>query len=71
MVVGPAGPEGYWLALKRRDSLFVQRFGAMFEANRGPPMALTDVTYEVDPTTGYCNRGTLTPVYEAPLLSLG
>ena len=71
VVVGPKGATGFWMPLKRRDSRFVNQYGPLFEANRGPPMALTDVTYEVDPTTGHCNRGTLQQVYEEPLFRLG
>lgn len=71
MVVGPKGAEGFWVALKRRDSKFVAQYGPLFEVNRGPPMVLTDVTYHADPVTGHCNRGRLQRVYEAPLLKLG
>ena len=71
VVVGPKGAEAFWMPLKRRDSRFVNQYGPLFEANRGPPMALTDVTYKVDPTTGHCNRGTLQQVYEEPLFRLG
>lgn len=71
MVVGPQGSEGSWMALKRRDSRFVNQYGPLFEVNRGPPMVLTDVTYEVDPETGFCSRGRLQQAYEAPIFKLG
>lgn len=71
VVVGPKGSEGVWMALKRRDSQFVNQYGPLFEVNRGPPMVLTDVTYETDPETGYCNRGRLQQVYEPPIFKLG
>ena len=71
VVVGPQGSEGSWMALKRRDSRFVNQYGPLFEVNRGPPMVLTDVTYETDPETGFCNRGRLQQAYEAPIFKLG
>lgn len=70
-MVGPQGSEGSWMALKRRDSRFVTQYGPLFEVNRGPPMILTDVTYETDPETGFCNRGRLQQAYEAPIFKLG
>lgn len=69
VVVGPKGVSGKWMALKRRDSRFVNKYGPLFDANRGPPMVLTDCTYEVDPKTGFCNRGRLQQVHEAPIFS--
>jgi len=71
VVVGPKGAAGSWMALKRRDSRFVNQYGPLFEVNRGPPMVLTDVTYQADPATGFCNRGRLQPSYEAPIFRLG
>ena len=70
-MVGPQGKEGTWMALKQRDSRFVNQYGPLFEMNLGPPMVLTDVTYEQDPKTGYCYRGQLVPMYEKPVLKLG
>lgn len=71
VVVGPQGKEGTWMALKQRDSRFVNQYGPLFEMNLGPPMVLSDVTYEQDPKTGYCYRGQLVPMYEKPVLKLG
>lgn len=59
------------MALKQRDSRFVNQYGPLFEMNLGPPMFLTGVTYEQDPKTGYCNRGQLVPLYEKPVFKLG
>lgn len=71
VLVGPAAPEGHWVAVKRRDSKFVDHYGPLFEVNRGPPMVLVGQTYEADPVTGHCNRGRLQRIYEAPLFKLG
>ena len=71
MVIGPGGKPGYWMALKKRDSKFINQYGPIFEMNLGPPMALTNVTYEQDPKTGYCNRGELVPINEKPVFKLG
>lgn len=70
ILFGVETPEGKWMALKRRDSRFIQKYGPLFEVNRGPPMYYTDMTYEKDPETGYCYRGRLQQANEAPIVSI-
>ena len=64
-------PEGTWQVLKSPDSRFLNKYGPLFEDNRGPPMVMKNATYAVDPVTGWVNRGKLEPYYGAPLISLG
>ena len=52
IVLGPHVTEGAWRPLKRPDSRFVERWGTLFEENRGPPMVLRNATWRVDPVTG-------------------
>lgn len=52
VLLGPAVTEGAWRPLKRPDSRFVERWGTLFEENRGPPLVLRNATFEADPVTG-------------------
>ena len=71
MALGPEVAEGAWRPLKRPDSRFVQRYGTLFEENRGPPMVMRGASFQADPVTGLCKRGQLQPHLGRPLLSLG
>ena len=52
IVLGPEVYEGAWRPLKRPDSRFVERWGTLFEENRGPPMVLKGASFRADPVTG-------------------
>ncbi|KAK9800174.1 hypothetical protein WJX73_003425 [Symbiochloris irregularis] len=69
VLLGPRMEEGGWRPLKRPDSQFIGRWGTLFEDNRGPPLVMRGATFEKDPVTGRCNRGTLEPHLGRPVVS--
>ena len=71
LLLGRSHPEGTWAVVRRADSRFLQKYGALFTDNRGPPMVLKGATYQADPVTGWVNRGKLESHPGQPLLSFG
>lgn len=71
LLLGRSHPEGTWAVVRRADSRFLQKYGALFTDNRGPPMVLKGATYQADPVTGWVNRGKLESQPGQPLLSFG
>ena len=37
LLLGRSHPEGTWAVVRRADSRFLQKYGALFTDNRGPP----------------------------------
>ena len=70
IIIGRESPEGFWRAIRKPDSRFVYKYGALFEETRGPPMLVHGATWEAHPVTGFVNRGKLIPVPGAPIFSV-
>ncbi len=70
LLLGRESPEGFWRAIRKPDSRFVYKWGALFEETRGPPMLVHGATWEAHPVTGFVNRGRLIPVPGAPIFSI-
>ena len=69
LLLGRESPEGFWRTIRKPDSRFVYKWGALFEETRGPPMLVHGATWEAHPVTGFVNRGRLIPVPGAPIVS--
>ena len=70
LLIGRESPEGFWRTIRKPDSRFCYKYGALFEETRGPPMLVHGATWKPHPVTGFVDRGKLIPVPGAPLLTV-
>ena len=70
LLLGNRQEEAKWVTTTTEGSKFHQRYGLLFEEYRGPATGRRDATLEIDPATGWVDRGKLVALEERPLWTL-